>query len=138
MLNENRKILLDFRLEQAYGCLKEANIMIEADAYKGAANRSYYCIFHAMRAMLALDGFDSKKHSGIISKFREKYIKTNVFPKEFSGIIKQSYNNRGKCDYDDFFVISKEETTKQLDNAKTFLSAVEAYIETLGVETAEK
>lgn len=30
---------------------------------------SYYAVFAAMRAVLALQGFDSKKHSGIIAEF---------------------------------------------------------------------
>ena len=111
--------------------------MLHADAYKGAANRSYYCIFHAMRAVLVLDSFDSSKHSGVISKFREKYIKTDIFPKDFSDIISDAFMNRGKSDYHDFFVISKEDTIKQVENAKTFLAAVEEYINTLSFEKAE-
>jgi hypothetical protein len=39
-------------------------------SFETAANRSYYCIFNAMRAVLSLDRFDSKKHSGIIDAFR--------------------------------------------------------------------
>ena len=39
--------------------------------YRSAANRAYYAIFHAMRAVLALDGVDMKHHSGIISEFRK-------------------------------------------------------------------
>jgi uncharacterized protein (UPF0332 family) len=36
-----------------------------------------------MRAVQALDGFDSKKHSGVISAFRKDYIKTGIFPEFF-------------------------------------------------------
>ena len=38
-------------------------------SYRSANNRAYYSIFHAIRSVLALDGFDSKKHSGVISEF---------------------------------------------------------------------
>ena len=48
------------------------------------ANRSYYAVFAAMRAVLALQGFDSKKHSGIIAEFRREYIKSGLLPKELS------------------------------------------------------
>ena len=34
---------------------------------KSVANRSYYAVFHAMRAVLAFDKIDLKRHSGIIS-----------------------------------------------------------------------
>jgi uncharacterized protein (UPF0332 family) len=81
-----------------------------------------------MRAVLAIDTFDSKKHSGIISMFRQKYIKTGIFAAEFSDVIENAFSIRNKSDYDDFFVISKEEVTQQIANARVFLEAVENYI----------
>ena len=66
------------RISHAEDCLREARLLLDGDEYKGAANRSYYAAFHAMRAVLILDEFDSKKHSGIIAKFREKYLKAYV------------------------------------------------------------
>ena len=34
-------------------------------------------------------------------------------------------------DYDDYYVISKDEVVRQIENAKVFLAAVEAYVKTL-------
>jgi len=135
--NGNRKALIAFRMEQAHICLNAAVRDTEAEEYRAAASRSYYCVFHAMRAVLAKDCFDSKKHSGIISAFRERYIRTGIFPAVFSDIIKQAFENRGKSDYEDFFVISKEETAEQIENARTFLAAVEEYIKTIIAEDAD-
>ena len=131
MLDENRMSLIKFRLEQAHECLESSQLEISSGLYRGAANRSYYCVFHAMRAVLAIDGFDSKKHQGIIAAFRQRYIKTGIFPTIFSDIIKDAFENRGKSDYDDFFIISKEDATEQIENAKAFLAAVEDYVKTL-------
>ena len=117
-----------YRLEQAQKCLDVASLLVYAESYKDAANRSYFCIFHAMRALLALDSIDAKKHSGIISFFRQKYIKTGIFSVEFSDIINGAFEARGNSDYQDFFVISKADVVTQIENAKTFLAAVEAYI----------
>jgi uncharacterized protein (UPF0332 family) len=84
-----------------------------------------------MRAILAIDKQDSKKHMGIISMFRERYIKTGVFDKTLSDIIGKAFTNRGESDYNDFYVISKEETINQLEDAKVFLTAVKEYIKSL-------
>ena len=97
------------RMEKAEQCLETAHNNIEDRDYKAAANRSYYAIFHSMRAILAFDSFDSKKHSGVISEFRRRYIKTGIFEADMSDIISNLFNIRGKSDYDDFFVISKAE-----------------------------
>ena len=58
--------LARYRLEQAADCLKAAMNNVESALYKDALNRSYYCIFHSIRAVLALDMFDAKKHAGVI------------------------------------------------------------------------
>jgi len=122
----NPKDLAAFRIHQANECLKDATL--EANSLKTRANRSYYCIFNAMRAVLALDRFDSKKHSGIISAFRKDYIKTNIFPTNFSDIIEDAFVVRNESDYEDFYIVSKGKVTAQVENAKIFLEAVEKYI----------
>jgi uncharacterized protein (UPF0332 family) len=80
-----------FRLHQAGECLQTArNILADGD-FKSAANRSYYSIFHAMRAVQALDRFDSKKHSGVIDNFLKDYIRTGIFSKAFSKVITSAF-----------------------------------------------
>ncbi len=119
------------RLIKANECLSDAKLLLDNGSYKSLANRSYYAIFHAMRSVLALDGFDSKKHSGIIAEFQRTYIKTAVFDKEFSAIIKRLLQARTSSDYDDFFAISKEDTIKQFHDAEKFVAAVEAYLKSV-------
>jgi uncharacterized protein (UPF0332 family) len=117
-----------FRIDQATECLKNAEINMEADLFKGAANRSYYCIFHSIRAVLALDRFDSTKHSGIISAFRKGYIKTGIFPVKYSDIITDAFEIRSDSDYKDFYIISKDTVSAQVENAREFLEAVKEYV----------
>ena len=96
--------------------------------YESAANRSYYAVFHAMRAVLAFDEIDMKRHSGIISEFRRRYIKTGIFETRMSEIISVLFDVRTDSDYDDFFVISKADTAVQIENAEYFVSSVRAYL----------
>ena len=72
MLDEERKILSQVRLEKAKENLAAAYTLISSNDYKIASTRTYYAVFHAMRAVLALDGVDMKHHSGIISEFRKQ------------------------------------------------------------------
>jgi len=131
VLSETIQAIVNYRLSQAHECIDSAIREKNARAYKSVANRSYYCIFHAMRAVLVVERFDSKKHSGIISAFTHRYIKTGAFPKEFSKIISDAFDVRGDSDYEDFYAIQKDEIIKQIGNATVFLSAVETYIRTL-------
>ena len=117
------------RLEIAHERLTTAKAMLELGDYKASANRLYYAIFSAMRAVLALDGFDSKKHSGIIARFRQSYIKTGTFSTEMSKIIDDLEVIREDSDYDDFYIISKEDVMLQYQRAEFFVSEVERYLQ---------
>ena len=129
MLTSDMKSLSDVRYEHALEDLKAAELLLEKEQYKSAVNRSYYSIFHAIRAVLAYDDIDSKKHSGIISSFQRLYIKTGIFNKEFSKIITDSFEIRSDSDYDDFYVISKEDVINQVSNAKKFLLAIKSFLD---------
>lgn len=130
MLSEEKIILSQTRLNIAKERIEFADEILALGDYKTVANRSYYAVFSAMRAVLALDGFDSKKHSGIIAEFRKNYIKTGLLPKELSPVIDALVEIRQGSDYDDFYVVSKAEVCEQLENAKVFIKEVESYLKT--------
>ena len=87
MPHDNAVDLAYYRLDRAVETLQAAQRELQAEDYRTANNRAYYAIFHAMRALLALDGVDYKKHSGVMAHFNQHYVKTNVFPTTFSDIV---------------------------------------------------
>ena len=129
MDNQVNVDLANIRLEQAKQCLRAAQLLIDSGLYKDSANRSYYAILHSMRAVLALEAIDSKKHSGVIAAFRKRYIKTGKLDAKLSQIIKNSFEVRNLSDYNDFYIVSKTLVVEQLENACIFLAAAENYIE---------
>ena len=126
---EQRRELALLRLRRAQEQISYIPGIMKLGDYKTVANRSYYSVFYAMRAVLALDGFDSKKHSGIISEFRKRYIKTGIFPERLSDIIGELFSVRSGSDYDDFYVINKEKACLQYENATVFVNAVAEFFE---------
>lgn len=128
MQADDKKVLSEARFDHAKECLDAAKSLLASSNYKSAANRSYYAIFHAMRAVLAFDGIDMKHHSGVISEFRKLYIKTNIFDIKLSQIISVLFDIRTESDYDDFFIISKSEVQEQIENAEYFLTEIEKFL----------
>ena len=122
------KDLSKYRFERAEEDLYISKILFEGNNLRASANRSYYAIFHALRAVHALDGFDSSKHSGIMGTFNERYIKAGVFPKDMSRDISLAYRIREKSDYEDFFIISKEDAKEQIERAEHILNLVGEYL----------
>lgn len=129
MLFEEKKALSNARYEHAVECLDAAKTLLKSANFKSAANRSYYAVFHAMRAVLAYDGIDIKKHSGVSSEFRKLYIKTGIFDIRLSDIISVLFDIRTDSDYNDFFVISKDEVVEQVENAAFFLATIKEHLE---------
>jgi uncharacterized protein (UPF0332 family) len=129
VLDENKVYLSKHRLASARESLEEGELLLGSQKYKGANNRAYYTIFHSMRAILALDGFDSKKHSGVIAKFNESYIKNKIFTIDYGKIVKNASIIRNNSDYDDFFIATKEQAETQIKDAKKFILAVEKYLD---------
>ncbi len=122
------KDLSIYRLERALEDLATAEDNLSNGRFRASVNRSYYAIFHAMRAVTALDGFDSGKHSGVIAYFNQHYVKTGIFDKGISKMIDSSFRLREKADYDDFFLVSKDDAASQLEKAKQVVEAVSRFI----------
>ncbi len=131
MLNENKVSLVRHRLTTAKEDYEAAVDLLKNEYYKAANNRAYYSIFHSIRALLAVEGIDFKKHSAVIAYFNKKYVKTGVFEKRFSKIINAASLIRNESDYSDFYVVCKEETEVQIENAKKFYDNILKYIEEL-------
>ena len=68
------------RLEQAKEDLDVAKLNYDNNYYKSANNRAYYAIFHSMRAVLAIEGIDFKKHKDVQAYFNKNYVNNLILP----------------------------------------------------------
>ena len=125
--------LANLRIDHAREDLDTAMLVCRAGDYRSAANRSYYAIFHAIRALMALDHVEMRKHSGYISEFRRRYIRTGIFETRLSNILTDAFEVRNESDYDDFFIIAKADVEQQIVDAALFLKMVEGYLSQRGV-----
>lgn len=121
--------LTKYRYERSVEELRNAKEVMHSGSYKLALNRSYYAIFHAMRAVNLLDEFDSSKHSGVIAHFNQYHVKTGDFEKRASKIIQNAMEMREHADYEDFFMASKKDAEEQISRAEEFLGCVREYLE---------
>lgn len=120
--------LVQYRLSSAKERLESARLLLDAGQYKDSIGRSYYAIFTAVRAVLARDQVDFSKHAGMIAYFQREYIKSAIFDIKYSKILQRAFQIRNNCDYDDFFIVSKEDATEQYKNAVDMVQAIETYI----------
>ncbi|HJA12487.1 MAG TPA: HEPN domain-containing protein [Candidatus Mediterraneibacter merdipullorum] len=123
------KDLSRYRFSCAKDNLEAAKVLLQVGQFKSSVNRSYYAIFHGLRAVTALDQFDSSKHSGVISYFNRTYVKEGVFDKSISKLVDTCYRLREKADYEDFAIVSREMAKEQLEKAEKILQMLDPYLE---------
>lgn len=118
-------------MDSAKETYEVAEECFERGHYKDAINRSYYAAFYVVKAVLALDEKDFKKHKDVIAYFNQTYVATGNFPKEIGRKIARLQQKREKSDYDDFYIATKEEAAEQISSTRNVIDAVQAYLSNL-------
>ena len=125
---DNRKELMKYRLEMAEERLHSSKVLLEAGSYKDSIGRSYYAMFTAVRALLAMEGQDFSKHAGVIAYFQKEFVKTGKVDRKYSKYISQAFQIRNNTDYADFFIVSAQDAKEQYEKAKEFLKVLVKYL----------
>ena len=115
------------RLRVAKEDLQAANLLLEANSYRGANNRAYYAIFHAVSAVLAVEEVAFKKHKDTLAYFNKNYVATEIFPRNLGRKIVKAEEICHESDYDTFYIASKEVTVEQIQTAEQLIELVEVY-----------
>lgn len=123
--------LIKYRLDSAKEKLESAKLLLDAGKYRDSIGRSYYSIFTVVRAVLANDKVDFSKHAGVIAYFQKEYIKTGKFDVKYSRYLQTAFQIRNSCDYDDFFIASKQDAEEQYNRAAEFYTEVNNYLSNL-------
>jgi len=127
-LPDNRKELMKYRLEMAEERLHSSKVLLEAGSYKDSIGRSYYAMFTAVRALLAMEGQDFSKHAGVIAYFQKEFVNTGKVDRKYSKYISQAFQIRNNTDYADFFIVSAQDAKEQYEKAKEFLKVIVKYL----------
>jgi uncharacterized protein (UPF0332 family) len=119
-------------LQKSHDCLEDTKILLSNKRYDGAVNRAYYAFFDGIRVLLATKDIFVKTHSGTHAKFREYFIKTELFPKKYNQILEDIYDLRQGGDYDAEVEIDEMQAVMAYNGAKEFVQEVENYLKIQG------
>ena len=128
MDNETIEDFARYRLNKAKETLETAKMIFnEGKDFSSANNRAYYAIFYAIRAVLAIEEIDFKRHKDVLAYFNKEYVNKEKFPKMIGRKISQAQRIREDSDYDDYEP-SFEKTEQQINTAQELIGLVEEYI----------
>lgn len=121
--------LARFRMDKARGLAKDARTLLAAASFASSANRSYYAVLTAARALLALRGQDAQTHEGVKILLSRDFIKTGIVAPDAAEIFRVLQARRMDSDYGDYVEIRQLEAEDSLSKAEEFLAVAEKALE---------
>lgn len=129
MSNDNKIIdLCLYRMNNAEETLGTAKLCIEHKRYKDTINRCYYAAFYAVKAVLALEEVDFKRHKDAVAYFNQNYVATEIFDREIGKRLGRLKRKRETSDYDDFYIASYDEALEQYETAELIIESVQQFL----------
>lgn len=119
---------LQLMIQKADRSISAARRHIEAGDYDFASSRAYYAAFYAMQAALLTKDLSPAKHAGVIRSFNQHFIKTGIFPVEFSKFISRLLRARQTGDYMFDLSINEDQARFDVQLAENVLEAIGDYL----------
>jgi uncharacterized protein (UPF0332 family) len=127
-MSDKDRDLTIYRLSLAKETLENAKLCLDNKYYRDCINRSYYAAFYAIKAVLAVESIDFKRHKDAVGYFNKQYVATELFPRDVGKYLGRLKTVREASDYNDFFICSQEEALRQYQAAEYIIGEVETYL----------
>lgn len=115
-------------IEKSDKNMEQAVKIAELGYWDLVANRLYYAVFHAINAMLLIDGIKTGTHKGISIQFGKNYVLSGIFSRQDGILYGKLQTMREKADYQNVFSLEKEDGTKLIASAENLRKRVCNYV----------
>ena len=126
--DEDRRILINLRLNNAQTTLDEVFFLAQNGKWGTAANRLYYACYYAAGALLICYGISAHTHSGVINQLGLHFVTKGLISLEQGKFYSNLFYLRQRGDYDDWFDIKETDVLPRLEPAKNFIETIERLI----------
>lgn len=121
---EERKAVIEFRLEKAQRAYEQATGVVQMQYWETVANRLYYAAYNAVSALLIAYGHTAHTHSGVTHLFGLHFVKTGIFPTETGRLYHQLFSMRLTGDYDDTYGLTSADVLPLIEPAGHLIDEV--------------
>ena len=130
--DKKRNLALD-RLQQAEESLDEAKYLFDGrKSPRSVINRAYYAMFYSILALFIFEKYGSSKHSGVLSYFNSRFVKTGLIEKDLGRAVNKAFDLRQRGDYREAVDLRREMVEPFLDQARKFIDAVKNHLTNSG------
>ena len=125
LTNEEKITLAKYRIERARNTYIEAVDNAGMGHWNLVANRLYYSVFHALTALIVIDGDVVRTHMGLISVIGLHYVTTGEIKTEDNKLIMRLFRMRQTADYDDYCDWDEQDVSPLVEKVKSLLDKIE-------------
>jgi uncharacterized protein (UPF0332 family) len=123
MTGDNRLANAVADIASARDELRVAEAAIGIGVRRGAMSRVYYAVFQAARALLLIEGVESKTHAGLHRLVAEQLVNTGKLPKSTNAMLSRLQAYRQDADYAYVYDFDDETVGAELAGARAFVEA---------------
>jgi len=130
MTSNERKQLVNYRMNKARETLGEIDLLIQHKLWNTAINRLCYACYYAVIALLIDRKIETLTHTGTRQMFGLHFIKNGIIEKDIGKFYSRIFDLRQTGDYEDFIDFSMEQVIELLEPAEKFISHIESILKT--------
>ena len=136
---ENRLALIRVHIEKAEEAYEDAAHLFESRrSYNGAANRAYYAMFHAEKALLLTCGILGDSHKHVHTQLSKEFVKEGKLSNDTGRTIDYVQKIRNIADYSGQKSATKEDVEKVLAELKCFMEQVKELLSNFEKEQRQR
>lgn len=122
--DDERKALVEYRLEKAYRTYKQAVDSVQLGYWDMTANRLYYAAYYAVSALILSRGLTVQTHNGIIQMLGLHFVKPGILDKKYGSLYGKLFSMRQTGDYGDTFELEKEDVEPLIEPTKELIDFI--------------
>lgn len=127
---KQEEIRQNIQLEMEVGneAMEAAKSLVEKGLYRSAMSRTYYVLFHYIKALLYTLGLEPKSHEGLEHLFGLHFVKTGKADVNSAKLLARLQKYRERSDYGLITVFTKEDVEQELGEVESFLQSIQSYL----------
>ena len=129
LTDEEREALVKYRIEKAYGTVVEARDSADDNHWTLAANRLYYAVYYASKALLIQNGIVAKSHEGVIGMIGQNFVVPGIITIDEAKLLARLQNMRKTGDYDDFKEWHQEDVEPLFEKVEDYINKIKSLVE---------
>lgn len=127
LMDKDRREMIRHYITKAENALKISLMSFDVDC-DAAANRAYYSVFNAEKALLLTKGIFGDSHRHVHNSVAKEFVKSGLLSPDTSKKIELVQNIRNTADYSEKRSVTKSEAEEAVLYAKEFLGIVKKSI----------